>query len=73
MLCHIMDICIIYLQSSVEGVHTLLIPSIHLSDEDCYKCEAKNDYGSVTTCAHVKVQGKTATINDNLDCIFSEV
>ncbi|XP_052781966.1 muscle M-line assembly protein unc-89-like isoform X2 [Mya arenaria] len=42
--------------SSVEGSHSLIIASMHVSDADCYRCEAVNEVGSVQSSAHVVVQ-----------------
>ena len=50
-------------QSTVEGSHTLIIANVHVSDSDCYKCEAINDIGSVTTSAHVVVHGNISVLS----------
>lgn len=42
--------------SSVEGYHSLIIAGVHLSDSDCYKCEAANECGVECTTAHIVVQ-----------------
>ncbi|XP_053378005.1 muscle M-line assembly protein unc-89-like isoform X1 [Mercenaria mercenaria] len=42
--------------SSIEGSHSLIIASMHMSDSDCYRCEAVNECGSEATTAHIVVQ-----------------
>ncbi|KAL3853018.1 hypothetical protein ACJMK2_016604, partial [Sinanodonta woodiana] len=41
--------------SNTEGLHSLQIVAVDLFDSDCYKCEAINKYGRVSTCAHIKI------------------
>ena len=53
---HMSKCYIVRLQSSVEGTHSLIIASIHVTDSDCYKCEAVNECGSVQSSAHIAVQ-----------------
>ncbi|XP_060599835.1 muscle M-line assembly protein unc-89-like isoform X2 [Ruditapes philippinarum] len=42
--------------SSIEGSHSLIIASMHMSDSDCYRCEAVNECGTEATTAHIVVQ-----------------